>query len=54
MADYWQDKRISHKHVACAWALVLVVLAVMVVITSLASPGGSVGHEVFNHRLEPR
>lgn len=34
MAEYWQDKRINHKTVACAWALVLVVIAMMVAITS--------------------
>jgi hypothetical protein len=38
MAEYWQDKRINHKHVACAWALVLVVVAIMLAITSLAAP----------------
>lgn len=34
MAEYWQDKRINHKTVACAWVLVLVVMAMMVAITS--------------------
>ena len=34
MADYWQDKRINQKHVACAWGLVLVVIALMLAITS--------------------
>jgi hypothetical protein len=46
MADYWQDKRINQKHVACAWALVVVVLAVMVVISSLAAPGCMPGQDV--------
>ena len=35
MADYWQDKRIDQKHVACAWVLVLVVIALMLVVTSM-------------------
>jgi hypothetical protein len=35
MADYWQDKRITYTHVACAWGLVLVALAGMVAIISL-------------------
>jgi len=38
MTEYWQDKRINHRHVACAWALVLVVLAMMVLVTSLGTP----------------
>ena len=35
MAEYWQDKRIDQKHVACAWVLVVVVIALMLVITSM-------------------
>jgi hypothetical protein len=46
MAEYWQEKRIDHKHVACAWGLVLVVLAVMLVITSLTAPGCAPDREV--------
>jgi hypothetical protein len=38
MTEYWQDKRINHRHVACAWALVLVVLAMMLLVTSLGAP----------------
>jgi hypothetical protein len=38
MTDYWQDKRISSTHVACAWGLVLVALAGMVAIIYLAAP----------------
>jgi len=38
MTEYWQDKRINHRHVACAWALVLVVLAMMLLVTSLGTP----------------
>jgi hypothetical protein len=38
MADYWQDKRISYTHVACAWGLVLVALAGMVAIIHLTTP----------------
>jgi hypothetical protein len=41
MADYWQDKRISYTHVACAWGLVLVALAGMVAITYLTAPACS-------------
>jgi hypothetical protein len=37
MAEYWQDKRINHKTVACAWGLVLVVIAMMVAITSFTA-----------------
>jgi hypothetical protein len=38
MTEYWQDKRINQKHVACAWALVVVMLAAMLVVTRLAGP----------------
>lgn len=38
MAEYWQDRRIDRKQVTCAWALVVVILAVMLVITSLGAP----------------
>ena len=38
MTEYWQDKRINHRHVACAWALVLVIVAVMFAITFLDAP----------------
>lgn len=38
MAEYWQDRRIDGKQVACAWALVVVILAVMLAITSLGAP----------------
>lgn len=35
MAEYWQEKRLTTKHVAFAWALVVVVLAGMVVVEAL-------------------
>lgn len=38
MAEYWQDRRIDGKQVACAWALVVVILAMMLAITSLGAP----------------
>jgi hypothetical protein len=38
MTEYWQDKRINQKHVACAWALVVVMLAGMLVVTHLVAP----------------
>lgn len=38
MAEYWQERRIDRKQVACAWALVVVILAVMLAITSLGAP----------------
>jgi hypothetical protein len=38
MEEYWQDRRIDRKQVACAWALVVVILAVMLAITSLSTP----------------
>jgi hypothetical protein len=38
MSEYWQDKRVNRGQVACAWALVLVVLALMVAITTLMEP----------------
>jgi hypothetical protein len=38
MEEYWQDRRVDRKQVACAWALVVVILAVMLAITSLSVP----------------
>lgn len=38
MEEYWQDRRIDRKQVACAWALVVVILALMLAITTLGAP----------------
>lgn len=37
MGEYWQDKRINPKRVACAWGLALLVMAMMVVVTSFTA-----------------
>lgn len=67
MSEYWQDKRVNRGQAACAWALVLVVLALMVAITTLMEPDcpddrdvvasacadGSFTHQVAAERGQP-
>jgi hypothetical protein len=35
MGDYWQDKQVSNRQVACAWGLVLAVGAIVLAVSFL-------------------